>query len=208
MQGVWTAWFNTVQQLHKAGTLGGVIIDLRGNGGGMINDGYFVTGSLLPEGGSPFSYSRFKRGTGRFDYSTLTLNYLKTMEANTHEVITEPVVVITNCQSLSMSEITTLVVKNMENGTHIGKRSRGGICELTSDNLTFTDNYMGHIGERGKTPVYVYLPSVANFTLDHKIIEGEGITPDIEVDFDEATFRATGKDSQLDRALQYIRTGN
>ena len=67
---------------------------------------------------------------------------------------------------------------------------------------------MGHIGERYKTPVYVYLPCVATFTLDHKIIEGEGITPDIEVDLDEATFMATGRDTQLDRALQYIRTGN
>jgi C-terminal processing protease CtpA/Prc len=67
---------------------------------------------------------------------------------------------------------------------------------------------MGHIGERGKTPVYVYLPSVATFTLDKKIIEGEGITPDIEVDFDEATFKATGRDTQLDRALQFLRTGH
>lgn len=208
MQKVWTAWFNTVQQLHKAGTLGGVIIDLRGNGGGMQNDGMFVTGSLLPEGGVPFSYSRFKRGTGRYDYSTLTLNYLKTMPADMHEVITEPVVVMTNGRSLSMAEITTIVVKNMQNGTHIGKRSEGGICGLTTDNSTFTNNYMGHIGERGKTAVYVYLPSVASFTLDHKIIEGEGIEPDIEVDFDEATFKATGRDTQLDRALQFLRTGN
>ena len=130
------------------------------------------------------------------------------MEADKHEVITEPVVVMTNCNSLSMAEITTIVVRNMENGTHIGKRSKGGICGLTSDNSTFTDNYMGHIGEREKTPVYVYLPSVASFTLDKKIIEGEGITPDIEVDFDEATFTATGKDTQLDRALQFLRTGN
>lgn len=208
IQAVWTAWFNTVQQLHKAGTLGGVIIDLRGNGGGMQYDGYYVTGSLLPEGGSPFSYSRFKRGTGRFDYSTLTLNYLNTMPDDMHESITEPVVVMTNCKSLSMAEITTLVVKNMENGTHIGKRSKGGICLLTSDNTPFTNNYMGHIGERHKTPVYVYLPSVATFTLDHKIIEGEGITPDIEVDLNEAEFVSTGKDSQLDRALQFLRTGN
>lgn len=205
---VWKTWFNTVQQLHKAGTLGGVIIDLRGNTGGFQDDGYYITGSLLPEGGSPFSYSRFKRGTGRYDYSTLTLNYLKTMPAAIHETITEPVVVMTNCKSLSMAEITTIIVKNMENGTHIGKRSKGGICGLTSDNSTFTNNYMGHIGERYKTPVYVYLPSVATFTLDHKIIEGEGITPDIEVDLDEATFMATGRDTQLDRALQYIRTGN
>ena len=205
---VWKKWFDTVQQLHKAGTLGGVIIDLRGNGGGFQDDGYYSTGSLLPAGGVPFSYSRFKRGTGRYDYSTLTVNYLKTMPAAVHEVITEPVVVMTNCNSLSMAEITTLVVKNMENGTHIGKRSKGGICGLTSDNTPFTNNYMGHIGERYKTPVYVYLPSVATFTLDHKIIEGEGITPDIEVDLDEAMFNANGKDTQLDRALQYIRTGN
>lgn len=205
---VWTQWFNTVQYLHKAGTLGGVIIDLRGNGGGMQNDGAFVTGSLLPEGGVPFSYSRFKQGTGRYDYTTLTLNYLITMPADMHEVITEPVVVMTNCQSLSMAEVTTIVVRNMENGTHIGKRSKGGICGLTTDNSTFTNNYMGHIGERHKTPVYVYLPSVASFTLDQKIIEGEGIEPDIEVDLNEAEFVSTGKDSQLDRALQFLRTGN
>ena len=130
------------------------------------------------------------------------------MEADNHEVITEPVVVMTNCKSLSMAEITTLVVKNMENGIHIGKRSKGGICGLTSDNTPFTNNYMGHIGERYKTPVYVYLPSVATFTLDHKIIEGEGITPNIEVNLNETEFVSTGKDSQLDRALQYIRTGN
>ena len=204
---VWKKWFDTVQQLHKAGTLGGVIIDLRGNGGGFQDDGYYITGSLLPEGGVPFSYSRFKRGTGRYDYSTLTLNYLKTMPAAVHEVITEPVVVMTNCKSLSMAEITTLVVKNMENGIHIGKRSKGGICGLTSDNTPFTNNYMGHIGERGETSVHVYLPSVATFTLDHKIIEGEGITPDIEVDLDEAMFNANGKDTQLDRALQYCTTG-
>ena len=43
IQAVWTAWFNTVQQLHKAGTLGGVIIDLRGNGGGMQYDGLCIT---------------------------------------------------------------------------------------------------------------------------------------------------------------------
>lgn len=111
------------------------------------------------------------------------------MEADKHEVITEPVVVMTNCKSLSMAEITTIVVGNMENGTHIGKRSQGGICGLMSDNTAFTYDYMGHIGERYKTPVYVYLPSVAAFTLDHKIIEGEGITPDIEVDLDEEVLR-------------------
>jgi C-terminal processing protease CtpA/Prc len=44
-------------------------------------------------------------------------------------------------------------------------------------------------------------------TVDDQILEGVGVTPDIEVDFDVVQFEATGKDSQLDRALQYIRNG-
>ena len=46
------------------------------------------------------------------------------------------------------------------------------------------------------------------FTLDKKLIEGEGITPDIEVDFDDKLFQSTGRDSQLERALQYVTSGN
>lgn len=206
---VWAEWFSTVQQLHKDGKLGGVILDVRGNGGGMKSDAGFIIGSLLPEGGAPFGYSRVKRGTGRFDYSTLSLNSVATMPDDEHEAITEPVVVMTNCMSLSMSEITTSIVRNMENGTHIGKRSMGGICELSSTNDTFSEDYMGHIGERYKTPVYIYLPRVATFTLkEKKIVEGIGIQPDIEVNLDEAKFKATGQDTQLDRALQFLRTGN
>ena len=203
----WEEWFNTVQQLHKAGSLGGVIIDVRGNGGGIQNDNSFVAGSMLPAGGAIYGYSRYKRGTGRYDYSQLSPSSLETMAAE-HDVITEPVVVMTNCMSLSMSEMTTLIVKGMENGTHIGKRSRGGICGLRMDNTQFTKDYVGHVGERGKTPVYVYLPLMATLTLDMKMVEGEGITPDIEVDLDEAKFKATGQDTQLDRALQFLRTGN
>ena len=44
-------------------------------------------------------------------------------------------------------------------------------------------------------------------TLDGKIIESEGLTPDIEVDLDIDQFKANGRDTQLDRALQFIRTG-
>ena len=34
------------------------------------------------------------------------------------------------------------------------------------------------------------------------------ITPDIEVALDAQLFSTTGRDTQLDRALQFIRTGN
>ena len=35
-----------------------------------------------------------------------------------------------------------------------------------------------------------------------------GVEPDIEVDFDVDLFYSTGYDTQLERALQYIETGN
>ena len=128
------------------------------------------------------------------------------MEADKHEVITEPVVIMTNCNSLSMSELTTLIVRSMDNGTHIGKTTKGGICGLSSSD-SFSFDYMGYIGVKGATPIYVYLPQVACLTLDHQIIEGVGIKPDIEVNLDLTQLQATGRDTQLDRALQFLRTG-
>ena len=202
---VWQSWYDAVQQLHKNGTLGGVIIDVRNNGGGDMDDSQYVVGSLLPAGGIHFGYQRFKRGTARYDYSPLMPAIVGSME-QPHETITEPVVIMTNCMSVSMSETSALCVKTMPNGTTLGKRSFGAICAL-SGNESNSFNYAGHIGVKGVTPVYGYVPSMASFTLDKKLIEAEGITPDIEVDFDIPLFNTTGKDTQIDRALLFIRTG-
>ena len=203
---VWQSWFDAVQTLHKNGTLGGVIIDLRTNGGGNMNDSKYVVGSLMTGGKIHFGYQRFKRGTGRYDYSTLMPAYVDAM-TEPHEAITEPVVILGNCQSVSMSETSILCLKTLPNGTFIGKRSFGAICALTgNDEHSF--NYSGYIGVEGVTPVYAHLPSMASYTLDKKLIEAEGIHPDIEVDLDLNQFNTTGRDTQIDRALQFIRTGH
>ena len=204
---VWLSWFYYIQLLHKDGKLDGVIIDVRSNGGGMLYDGNFVAGALLPAGDFQYGYSRYKRGTGRYDYSPLMPAYMKTME-DEHEIIDDkPVVLLTNCNSVSMSEMTAQTVKLMPNGTLIGKRTHGGLCGLT-ENDYHSLNYAGYIGVSGVTPIYGYVPSLASFTMDKQQLEGYGITPDIEVDFDLKQFYATDRDTQLDRALQFIRTGN
>ena len=95
----------------------------------------------------------------------------------------------------------------MPNARLIGRRSWGGLCVLTGQDK-FTINYTGHIGEEKKTPVFVYLPMVGIFDMNKKMLDGYGVEPDIEVDFDSTRYANTGYDSQLDRALQYIRTGN
>ena len=64
MEEVWNSWFNTIQELHKTGKLGGVIIDVRNNGGGSMNDYRYVLGSLIPSGGFEIGQARYRRGTG------------------------------------------------------------------------------------------------------------------------------------------------
>ena len=203
----WQAWFNKVQELHASGQLKGVIIDVRGNTGGMLSDYQYVLGSLLPSGDFEVALSRFKRGVGRYDYSPLTPFKVKALEA-AHEAITEPIVMLANCGSVSMAEMTTLGCQSLPNGLFIGKRTHGGMCSLVTTPSVYYQNYAGCIGERGKTPVWLYIPHMVTMSKDEQIFEGVGLTPDIEVDFDVTLYQTTGRDSQLERALQYCTNGN
>ena len=206
IQVAWQKWFDKIQELHNAGTLGGVIIDVRCDGGGRYNDYQYVLGALLPSGGIVTNQLRYKRGTARLDYSPLMPQLMPTYPDD-HAVVTEPIVVLADCGSVSMSEITARGTKLVSNARLIGKRTWGGLCAL-NDNSTFSFNYSGHTGVREKTPVYIYTPLVATFSMDGEQFEGIGIEPDIEVDLDVNLFNAKAGDTQLERALQYIRTGN
>lgn len=206
VQKIWNSWFDNIQKLHKSGQLNGVIIDVRSNPGGMINDAKYVFGALMPAGDLQYGWARYKRGVGRYDYTPLMPKMSFTMQ-DQHEVIDDkPIVVMANSFSVSMSEMTSLSAKVTKNATVIGKRTFGGLCALT-DNSSFSDYYSGHIGVRNETPVYVYLPTECIFDINKKPLDSVGVTPDIEVDFDTQEYQATGFDSQLDRALEFIRTG-
>ena len=203
----WKAWFNAIQAHHKAGDLGGVIIDIRSNGGGNVPDYPFVMGALLPSGGFQVTDARYKRGPGRYDYSPVMPQYMETYKGD-HVTVTEPIVVLCNCASVSMAEQTSLSAKRLENGTLIGTRTWGGMCAL-SGSSTYSDDYSGFVGVQGVTPVYCYIPRQLVISVEGEVLDGKGITPDIEVQFDRARWNGgAGPDSQLDRALQYLHNGN
>lgn len=206
VQMIWNAWFESIQKLHKSGRLNGVIIDVRNNTGGLTGDARYVFGALMPAGDLQYGWARYKRGVGRYDYTPLMPKMTFTM-GDDHEIIDDkPIVVMANAYSVSMAEMTSLSAKVTKNATLIGKRTFGGLCALTG-NSSFSDYYSGHIGISGETPVYVYLPTECIFDIDKKPLDGVGVTPDIEVDFDLERYKTTGMDSQLDRALEFIRTG-
>lgn len=203
----WNRWFQKVQELHNTGQLKGVIIDVRNNGGGNTNDYQYVLGALLPSGGHQVASARFKTGVGRYDYSPVTPQMMKTFSGE-HAIITEPIVVMANCHSVSMAEVTCLGAKQVENARVLGMRTHGGMCLLMSDPAAYSTNYASSVGIQNQTPFYAYIPADVTITNQGGILEGVGVTPDIEVQLDQQLLQAYGRDSQLERALQYIRTGN
>lgn len=205
VQRVWKKWFSSIQTLHANQNLGGVIIDVRNNGGGLLSDYRYVLGALLPSGGYISHYERVKEGTGRLDFSPVLPFYASTL-SDEHAVINDrPIVILANTCSGSMSEVTTWGVKSQPNGYVIGTRTWGGLSALNDSPDMYSTTYSGGFGERGVTPFYGYVPRfVGLFGNDQKILEGIGITPDKEVPLDVDYWKTQKRDNQLEAALDYI----
>jgi len=104
-------------------------------------------------------------------------------------VFTGPLVALLNEDSASDGDIFPAAFKALELGPLIGKRSWGGVIGITG---------LGALIDGGT----VYVPQFGHASaVGEWAIEGEGVSPDIEVDNPpEAVLR--GEDPQLDRAIQ------
>ena len=177
----------------------GVIIDLRENGGGYLNDEFYLLGLLIDEP-VQMGWSREKSGLGRFDYSPWMPHTF--YPGPEHRAVNGPVVVVSDLYSVSMSEITTMLVKAMPNGCFIGERTFGGHGVISGD---FEADYAGTFGESGNNH-YGYLSSRTVKDYNGDILEGIGVFPDTEMSYAEGTFKG-GEDSWLTRAVEYIHNG-
>jgi tricorn protease len=104
-------------------------------------------------------------------------------------VFTGPLVALLNEDSASDGDIFPAAFKALELGPLIGKRSWGGVVGITG---------LGALIDGGT----VYVPQFGHASATGEWeIEGEGVSPDIEVDNPpDAVLR--GEDPQLDRAIQ------
>lgn len=202
---VWDKWFNAIQTLHAHDNLGGVIIDVRNNGGGMMSDYQYVLGALMPSGGYESHTLRYKDGIGRLDFSPL-IPFRFSTYAGEHEVVEdEPIVILVNTHSISMAELTTWGVKSRPNGYVVGTRTWGGLSGLNDNPATYSTSYSGGFGEYNVTPFYGYVPRfVSLFGDDLKILEGVGIEPDLEKQLDVNLWQTQKRDNQLEAAIDYV----
>jgi carboxyl-terminal processing protease len=163
----------TIASMHDAP---GLIIDLRGNPGGMRQAAIAGAAQLVGE---------------RTRCSTLT------SRDGTRDIVLEPagdgyqgpVVVLIDVMSKSSSEFFAACTQSIGRSVVVGERSPGSVGPAEIMALP-----------NGATFIY---PVARETTLDGTVLEGHGVIPDIDVALDRALL-AQGIDSQLKAAVGYL----
>lgn len=167
-----------VVNLEAAG-MEGLIIDLRDNGGGLLDIAVNMLDYMLPAG--KIVYTEDKDGNVTSEYTS-----------SDKEQFTKPLVLLVNGYSASASEIFAGAIKDYGIGTLIGETTYGkGIVQRM---FPLDD------GSAIKLTIAKYFTPKGNDI--HKI----GIEPDIEVELDIDAYRESKgeKDNQLDAAVECI----
>ncbi len=154
----------------------GLIIDLRNNGGGLVNVTTDMLDELLPEG--VLVYTMDAKGN-RMDYNS--------DEAAKLDI---PCAVLVNENTASASEIFAGAMQDYDAAEIIGAQTFGkGVVQVT---IPLAD------GSGLKLTIQNY------YTPNGNNIHGIGITPDQVVEFDEEAYTTDGTDTQLDAAIEYL----
>lgn len=157
----------------------GLILDLRNNGGGMIDASIELCSSFIPTGNNIVSVAG--RSTAQRYYRSLP---------NAYKLKKMPVVVLINKYSASASEITAGALQDYKLATLMGTKSygKGSVQELMPINR----------GGAFKITVAHY------FTPKNRNIDKKGIEPDIKSDMDVKLVGRPG-DTQLKAAVDYLK---
>ena len=142
----------------------GVILDLRGNGGGLLNEGVLVSSQFI-ENGLIVSTKGRKRAERKYDAEPR----VKAIDGKI------PVVVLVDGGSASASEITTGALRDRKRATIVGEKTFGKGVFQEVENLP-------NGGSLDLTVGSYYLPSGEN-------ISGKGIQPQVKAKDDPKTKR-------------------
>ena len=155
----------------------GLILDLRGNGGGDVDACIGIAQQILPKG--LIVYTEDKNGN-RKEYNCDGANEIDI-----------PLVVLVNGYSASASEILSGAIQDTEKGILLGTKTYGkGIVQ----------SLMG-LGDGSGLKLTVY----AYYTPKGRYIHGTGLEPDEVLEFDgDRYYDGDGVDNQLERAKEII----
>jgi carboxyl-terminal processing protease len=158
----------------------GLILDLRGNPGGFLNEAILTAGLFLPEGKAVLM-ERLKDGTER-KFETSDAPVAPDIE----------MVVLVDGGSASASEIVAGALQDYDRAALVGEKTFGkGSVQLLHE-----------LSNGAELRVTI----ARFFTPNDRAIHGEGLEPDIEVALTQEDVEAD-LDPQLDRAIEYLLNG-
>ncbi len=168
--------------------LRGIIIDVRGNGGGSLGNVETIAGRFTPE---EYVFGSYVQKSGP-EHDSFTEPIELRQKVVGENPYTGTVVILTNRGCYSATNDFAARMKALENVTIMGDKTGGG----------------------GGLPIYNELPngwryrfsSTITYDVNGNNIEG-GIAPDIYISLDPAD-EANGLDTMIEAALEYIRMKN
>ncbi|GMV40149.1 MAG: hypothetical protein AMXMBFR64_18650 [Myxococcales bacterium] len=148
-------------QKEAAGSkLRGLVFDLRGNSGGLLNQAVSISELFLPSGSKIVSVKdRTKRDTGKE----------KLYRSSATETYSMPLVVLTNDSSASASEIVASALQDNRRALVLGDRSFGKASVQTLFNPDIGRGY------------YIKLTVARYYAPSGRTIQVTGVSPDVEV---------------------------
>lgn len=154
----------------------GLVLDLRGNPGGLLSSAVDISSEFIPSG--PILVERFKDGDEQV--------YEASGKGRALEI---PLVVLVNEGSASASEILAGAVQDTGRGVLLGTRTFGkGSVQVPHE---LSDGSM------------LSVTTARWYTPNDRLIHGDGLAPDIEVEEAGEEGDATS-DIQLDEAVKYL----
>lgn len=166
--------FEEALDAFRAANVSGVVLDLRGNPGGMLDHVVAIADQVLPEGLA--TYIEDRQGNRQEEWLD-------------DEYWDIPMVVMVNDMSASASELFTAAFQDYERGTVVGTTTFGkGIVQTV---ITFAEDGAG-----------MQLTTACYYSPNGRSIHGTGVDPDVEVELnDGVTISSIAPDPENDNQL-------
>lgn len=162
------------------GQVDGLVLDLRNNPGGLLDETISVASQFIKQGVVAYQVDKDGKKT---EYPVRPGGIATDI----------PMVVLVNKGSASASEILAGAIQDAGRGVIIGEE-------------TFGKGSVNRFHELSDGSA-LYVTFARWLTPKGHLIEGKGLLPDIEVTLTDED-RQAGRDPQLDRALEYLKTGS